>query len=113
MRSDYTKYFFKSHRGGSYRSAQEIAPLVIELVQPRSVIDVGCGSGSWLAVFKEHGILDVLGVDGNYVDRSVLEIPEEQFLPYDLRNPFEIYRQFDLVVSLEVAEHIPQDRAEI
>ncbi|MFL5801505.1 MAG: methyltransferase domain-containing protein [Roseiflexaceae bacterium] len=113
MPTDYTEDFFEYHRDGARRSAQEIVPLVIDLVQPRSAIDVGCGSGSWLAVFKEYGILDVLGVDGSYIDSSVLEIPEDQFLAHDLRKPLEIDRQFDLVVSVEVAEHIPQEYAEI
>jgi len=41
----------------------------------------------------------------------MLEIPEEQFLAVDLTNPLKIDRQFDLVVSLEVAEHLPRKYA--
>ena len=58
-------------------SAREIVPLVLGLVHPRSVIDVGCGTGEWLSVFKERGVEDVWGVDGTYVSKKMLEIPEE------------------------------------
>lgn len=82
-------------------------PSVLNLTRPSSVIDVGCGTGTWLSVFASHGVADFLGVDGDYVDRTLLEIPADKFLPYDLSQPLALERQFDLVVSLEVAEHLP------
>ena len=87
--------------------------MVLELIQPESVIDVGCGLGTWLRVFREFGVEDFLGIDGDHVDPKMLEIPKEQFLTFDLKRPFQIERQFDLVVSLEVAEHLPTDCAKI
>jgi SAM-dependent methyltransferase len=109
----YTENFFRELQDGSYRSAKEIVPLVLELVQPRSVIDIGCGAGTWLSVFREFGIHDVCGVDGDYVDAKILKIPKEQFLPLDLKKPFHLGRQFDLALSLEVAEHLPPESAGI
>jgi SAM-dependent methyltransferase len=85
--------------------------LVLDLVSPRRVVDVGCGMGSWLVVCKEHGITDVLGIDG-YVDRTWLKIPEDQFFVYDLRQPLRLDRQFDLAISVEVACNLPAECAE-
>lgn len=98
---------------GSRRSAKEVIPLVLELIQPQSVIDVGCGVGSWLAVFKEFGVQDILGVDVDYIDRKFLKIPEEKFFPFDLKKPLEIDRIFDLVICLEVAADLPSECAEM
>lgn len=85
-----------------------VVPLVLQLIQPRSVVDVGCGLGAWLRVFQEAGISDIQGVDGPHVDTATLEIPAARFTAIDLRVAFGMARTFDLVLSLEVAEHLPE-----
>jgi SAM-dependent methyltransferase len=107
----YSEQFYQTHQDGARRSARAIVPLVLKLLQPKSVVDVGCGIGVWLSVFKEHGVEDIYGVDGEYVNRQALKIPVERFLPFDLTKPLALQRQFDLVVSLEVAEHLPAECA--
>ncbi|HTW94785.1 MAG TPA: class I SAM-dependent methyltransferase [Tepidisphaeraceae bacterium] len=87
-------------------------PYVLQLVQPRSVLDVGCGVGTWLRACLELGIDDVTGIDGDYVDRSMLHISAERFVPMNLEKPFDLRRRFDLAMSLEVAEHLPPSSAE-
>jgi hypothetical protein len=85
---------------------------VTELLEPHSVCDVGCGRGVWLSVFKEHGVGEVLGMDGDYVNRELLEIDQEQFRAVDLEQGVPPAGRFDLAVSLEVAEHLPGAVAE-
>ena len=113
MQTPYTKDFYDSLQEGAWQSAREIIPLVLEMIQPKSVIDVGCGIGTWLSVFKEFGVEDCLGIDGNYIDPEALQISLQEFHSFDLKQPLQIDRQFDLVVSLEVAEHLPNECAEI
>lgn len=81
--------------------------MVLELFPTHSVVDIGCGVGSWLCVFAECGVAEIAGYDGSYVDRALLMIPPAQFNPIDLRHEFALPRRFDLAVSLEVAEHLP------
>ena len=107
LTSIYNKRFYNDQKSGSKSSAEEIVPLVLDLVRPQSVIDVGCGVGTWLSVFVERGITDYLGVDGEWLDKRLLQIPKSNFLCYDLTKPLLIDRNFDLAVSVEVAEHIP------
>lgn len=108
----YSARFFDEQRDDSLRSAELTVPLLISLTKPRAVIDVGCGTGTWLRAFSEAGIEDVLGVDGDYVDRRRLLIAPEHFLARDLTKPLNVGRTFDLALSLEVAEHLPASAAD-
>ena len=96
----------------NFSAATQVVPLVMQIVNPASVLDVGCGIGTWLKVFQEHGVNDFVGVDGNFVDRRMLKISQERFHAHDLTTPVALGRKFDLVVSLEVAEHIPEQFAD-
>jgi SAM-dependent methyltransferase len=104
----YGQDFYSSQREGSRSSARVIVPLIVELLDPRSVVDVGCGLGTWLAVFARHGINDLCGIDGEHVDRSQLEVPESMFVAQDLSEPLDMSRRYDLAVCLEVAEHLSE-----
>ncbi|MFA5146588.1 MAG: class I SAM-dependent methyltransferase [Candidatus Omnitrophota bacterium] len=112
MSKSYTASFYDWQSGAARSSAEEMVPLIIDLVRPASVVDVGCGTGAWLSVFKRHGISDILGIDGSSVRRDMLEIPPDRFLAVDLDEPAGVNRTFDLVICLEVAEHITAARAE-
>lgn len=93
------------------RSPKVVVPLITSIVRPRSVVDVGCGVGSWLVAFRESGAERILGLDGGHVDPTWLLIPGECFRAVDLRRPFRLDEQFDLAVCLEVAEHLPKSSA--
>ncbi len=115
QQSSYTRDFYELIGEGTRSSAREIIPLLLDLLQPilpKSVVDVGCGTGSWLAAFQKLGIADCLGIDGDYVDRTILQIPLNQFQSADLKQPLQLNRKFDLAISLEVAEHLPSTCAE-
>ena len=108
----YDRQFFEIRQEGSARSASRVVPEVLRILSPRSVVDVGCGTATWLAEFQELGIADVIGVDGDWVDKRMLKIEPRLFIARDLRRPLAIDRTFDLATSLEVAEHLPAERAE-
>lgn len=107
----YDKGFYDVLRAGVIRSAEAIVPLVLELLPARSVVDVGCGEGTWLAAFKKFGSEEILGIDGEYLDQTALSIPRGCFKSVDLSCPFALGRTFDLAVCLEVAEHLPVESA--
>ncbi len=108
---NYNSFFYSVQRQRSGRSAHQVVELVNAIVRPISVVDVGCGIGAWLSEWRNQGVTDVLGIDGDWVDRGLLQIPSEQFAPHDLSVPFETVRSYDLVMSLEVAEHLDKETA--
>ena len=87
-------------------SARIILGILFEEFMPASVLDVGCGLGTWLSVAQELGVKDIQGVDGAWLDKTRLRIPERLVQVLDLEKPFDLGRRFDLAICLEVAEHL-------
>ncbi len=96
----------------SVRSAEHVLPIVAEHFDVRSVVDFGCGRGGWLAAWKNLGVKSVLGVDGAYLKGQPLLIDDSEIQFADLSHRYDLGKRFDLVQSLEVAEHLPPASAE-
>ncbi len=97
----------------NYKAANEIVPFIVNLLDPKSVVDVGCGTGTWLKIFEDNGINGILGIDGDYVDKKLLRIRAENFIDFDLEKLYESGTKFDLAISLEVAEHLSHESADV
>ena len=107
----YSTDFYDYIDAGSRASADVVARLILGEIAVKSLLDIGSGHGAWAAQWMKAGVKDVLAVDGDYVRRDQLAIPADHFVAHDLATPLDLKRQFDLVQSLEVAEHLPGDCA--
>jgi SAM-dependent methyltransferase len=112
MASGYDRKFYRDLDTTAQTSAREIVPLLLDLITVRSVVDVGCGDGGWLSVFRANGIDDILGIDGPWIDDDLLKIDRARFTRGQLDEPLPVDRRFDLAMSLEVAEHLAPEKAD-
>lgn len=94
------------------KAAEIIVPIILQRYKINSVVDVGCGIGTWLSVFFKSGI-EILGIDGDNVDRNLLCIDEANFKCIDLNQKFSLEKKFDLAICLEVAEHLEEKSAKV
>jgi len=93
-------------------AASRILPVILDIVKPRSIVDVGCGTGSFLSVLSDLGFKDLLGLEGDWLDRSRLFVDSGLVKTADLQKPFSHDRRFDLAICLEVAEHLEASSAD-
>lgn len=113
LSSYYDKGFYQDQQDGSSRSAAIIIPKIFEIYSPASVLDIGCGVGTWLKVFKEkHGVKEVCGVDGEYVNQDMLQISKDEFVFHNLEQQYTPKKKYDLAISMEVGEHLPETSAD-
>lgn len=110
---EYSGDFYSYIDAGSRRSAHVVAGLLMPEMRIDSLLDIGAGHGAWAAEWLAAGVRQVLAVDGDYVRSDQLAIPAENFRAHDLATPLDLKRRFDLVQTLEVAEHLPHDKADL
>ena len=108
----YDSDFYDYTNSISRISAENIVALIKKHISVDSVLDVGCAEGIWLSAWQRSGITDFIGLDGDYVESDRLQIDAGHFVVADLSKNFDQKRSFDLVQSLEVAEHLPGNSAD-
>ena len=119
MSERYNKFFFESFCGQDYSDDavwiahfSEIAERIIAYFSPKTVLDAGCASGYLVAELRKRGV-EAYGVD---ISAYAIESAPAEIAPYlyaqSLTDPLPKHfpQKFDLVVSLEVLEHMfPND----
>lgn len=113
MNRNYDGNFYLTEKEHSESASDILIPYVIEHLNCKSVIDFGCGVGKCLNMAKKcSGIEKIMGLDGGWV-REQLEIDQNEFFECDLTKVIDLQEKFDLAISLEVAEHLPEKSAKI
>lgn len=106
----YSNKYYERLKEDSASSAKVMVPIIMHLFHPSSVVDVGCGSGTWARAYSDAGAR-IIGVDGFEVSTEQLLIPSDRFERRDLSKSLELGKRFDLANCLEVAEHLDESRA--
>ncbi len=89
--------------GGDQWVERRVCDYIASSFAPSSALDIGCGAGLFVQYLNQRGI-ETWGVEAE--DLSALFPEPDRFIRHDLREPLELGRTFDLILCLEVAEHI-------
>lgn len=107
----YNAAFYAERDASTKLAAQTVLAPMFQSLDIKSVCDVGCGVGTWLATALELGAERVRGFEGPWVKGNALAINASCIVTQDLECDVMDRERYDLVISLEVAEHLSADRA--
>lgn len=87
-------------------------PLILQLYNPKSMVDAGCAEGTWLNIAINSGVVNVMGYDSNWVRDSkaadLMAIHPDLFYELDFEKPYADLQKADVALCLEVAEHLSE-----
>lgn len=101
----------QDHAAVADQSQPRMLAHLLDIMQVKSVVDIGCGMGQWSRAVSRAGIADIVSCDLDDQPVEKRNLPAT-FVPIDLREPLDLGRRFDLVICAEVAEHVPADAAD-
>ena len=104
----YDKEFYERNYKFQKALTYELAPWIAEKYNPKSIVDFGCGCGHFSGMIAKYSGGVAIGLNVDIPENAKIEMRKA-----DLSEPIEMFRGVDLIISLEVAEHIPSDKADI
>lgn len=101
-------YYTHTVEGPAARSSATIAKSIVNEFNPESVIDVGCGTGALLEALRGNGC-KVFGLEYSEAGLEFCRARHLDVIKFDLeKDSLSDNRTFDVAVSMEVAEHLPE-----
>jgi cyclopropane fatty-acyl-phospholipid synthase-like methyltransferase len=111
--ADYDRYYYEHYEGNPYERSPawlarmgDIADHVVRTLKPDTALDAGCALGILVESLRTRGVA-AEGVDVS--EYAIAQIPEptaEHCWQASLAEPLE--RRYDLIITIEVLEHIPE-----
>lgn len=115
----YSKYFFENFLGEDYSNREhwssffgKIAKNIVEEFNPKTLLDAGCASGYLVEALRDLGV-EAYGID---ISEYAVNQSREDIRPYlnvqsiTERVPEKFPQRYDMVVTIEVLEHLyPKD----
>lgn len=114
--AEYGRYYYRHDCGVPYERNShwleffgKVADGIVRDLRPATVLDAGCAMGFLVEALRERGV-EAWGIDvSEYAISQVHESVREYCQVGTLAEP--LPRRYDLIVSIEVLEHIPSAEA--
>jgi 2-polyprenyl-3-methyl-5-hydroxy-6-metoxy-1,4-benzoquinol methylase len=110
----YGKYNYWARHNNMRKWEMKLGKSLAELYKVTSMLDLGCGLGSYLEGAISGGTTEVLGYDllHDTIEEAIPELMKTYVHTGDVGEPMDV-GQWDCVLSVEVAEHLVEEQADI
>ena len=108
----YDHNFYINRHEKTQTAANDVLSILFRAMAIRSVIDIGCGVGTWLNAAQQLGAQTIVGIEGHWLEKDFAVVDKRFIQTQDLENRIQIESKFDLAITLEVAEHLSERRAD-
>jgi SAM-dependent methyltransferase len=116
--SAFDEFYYRNCCGQRYERSETwltffgtIADRIVRDINPKRVLDAGCAIGMLVEALRERGV-DARGIDvSSYAIQSVPEALRPYVREGSIAQPFG--ERFDLIVCIEVLEHMPAGEADL
>ena len=94
------------YAGISYFSVIKILKRILKEINPKSLLDFGCGDGKLIHELKDTKI-DLTGIDNSKkaINFAKIFTPNTTFISKDI-NKYKPTKKFETITAIEVLEHI-------
>lgn len=107
------KYYQTMVEPYARKSVPQMARSIVETFHPKSVVDLGCGSGALLVALRKLGVHRLLGMDAAEAGLDIARARGLDVRKFDIVTDKLLYSAcYDIAVSMETAEHLPASAAD-
>lgn len=107
-----SEYYEKSVDGAAILSSSVMVRSIFQEFAPKCVVDVGCGTGALILAFRDHGC-ETFGLEYSPAGIAMCQKRGLNVKRFDLENEkLDDMTKYDVVTSMEVAEHLPEKSAD-
>ena len=107
-----SNYYASTVEGPAVGSAAAISESIILDLRPNTIVDVGCGTGALLEALRKGGC-QVFGLEYSTAALRYCQARALDVRKFDLeRDSFAADQVFDVAISMEVGEHLPEETAD-
>jgi hypothetical protein len=97
--------------GQHLASERTLLEFLFDIKKLRSVVEFGCGDGSWLRAARKCGADEIRGYDDGNMPIEARGLSSSEFFFADLKQRINLEKKFDLAICLDGVRHTDESSA--
>jgi 2-polyprenyl-3-methyl-5-hydroxy-6-metoxy-1,4-benzoquinol methylase len=101
------EYYERMDRKEALEDCKKFSEVILANYDQENIIEFGCGTGRLLYDFYNNDV-EVHGLELSKIAQDVSQLPSGKVETHDLKKPYYPKQTYDIVLCVEVLEHLPE-----